>query len=75
MLATASEDCTIKIWSIPEDWEPFNEKGASKAGTDITESVVDLHGHTKKVNLLRFHPTASNVLASTSSDYTEQFSF
>lgn len=70
MLATASEDCTIKIWSIPEDWEPFNEKGASKAGTDITESVVDLHGHTKKVNLLRFHPTASNVLASTSSDYT-----
>lgn len=31
---------------------------------------MDLVGHAKKVNLLRFHPTASNVLASTSSDYT-----
>mmetsp|Transcript_35485 Transcript_35485/g.85618 ORF Transcript_35485/g.85618 Transcript_35485/m.85618 type:complete len:470 (-) Transcript_35485:333-1742(-) len=70
MLATASEDTTIKIWSIPDDWEPIGEKGASKAGSDITESMVDLVGHAKKVNLLRFHPTASNVLASTSSDYT-----
>lgn len=70
MLATASEDTTIKIWSIPEEWEPIDEKGRSKAGTDITESMVDLVGHTKKVNLLRFHPTASNLLASTSSDYT-----
>ncbi|KAL9179264.1 hypothetical protein ACHAXT_008554 [Thalassiosira profunda] len=70
MLATASEDTTIKIWNIPEEWEPINEKGASKPGSDITASDIDLIGHAKKVNLLRFHPTASNVLASTSSDYT-----
>lgn len=70
MLATASEDTTIKLWHIPEDWEPINERGASKPGPDITESMIDLVGHAKKVNLLRFHPTASNVLASTSSDYT-----
>jgi coronin-1B/1C/6 len=31
---------------------------------------VDLHGHGKKVTLLRFHPTASNVLASASADLT-----
>lgn len=70
MLATASEDTTIKIWSIPEEWEPINAKKQSKAGEDITESMVDLVGHAKKVNFLRFHPTASNVLASSSSDYT-----
>ncbi|KAL7505796.1 hypothetical protein ACHAXN_009986 [Cyclotella atomus] len=70
MLATASEDTTIKLWSIPNDWEPIDEKGMSKSGSDITDSLVDLLGHSKKVNLLRFHPTASNVLMSTSSDYT-----
>ena len=70
MLATASEDTTIKIWNIPEEWEPIDESGSSKAGEDITSSLVDLTGHAKKVNLLRFHPTANNVLASTSSDYT-----
>ena len=72
MLATASEDTTIKIWSVPEEWEPIDIKGVNKSspGGDITESMVDLVGHTKKVNLLRFHPTANNVLASTSSDYT-----
>ena len=71
MLATASEDTTIKIWSVPEEWEPIDIKGVNKSGgEDITESMVDLVGHTKKVNLLRFHPTANNVLASTSSDYT-----
>ena len=71
MLATASEDTTIKIWSVPEEWEPIDIKGVNNSsGEDITESMVDLVGHTKKVNLLRFHPTANNVLASTSSDYT-----
>ena len=70
MLATASEDTTIKIWSIPEEWEPIDDKGMSKEGKDIEDSLVDLVGHAKKVNLLRFHPTANNVLMSTSSDYT-----
>ena len=37
---------------------------------NVTEPLVDLHGHGRKVTLLRFHPTASNVLASTSSDFT-----
>ena len=70
MFASASEDTTIKLWSIPEDFEPTDEKGLAKKGENLTESLVDLVGHRKKVTLLRFHPTASNVLASTSSDYT-----
>jgi coronin-1B/1C/6 len=70
MFASGSEDTTIKIWSIPDDWEPTDDNGRAKKGTNLTESLVDLVGHKKKVTLLRFHPTASNVLASTSADYT-----
>lgn len=70
MLATASEDTKIKLWSIPADWEPVDEKGNAKAGTEFKDSLIDLTGHTKKVTLLRFHPTATNTLLSTSADYT-----
>lgn len=47
MLATASEDCTIKLWSIPDDWEPTNEKGMGKKGDDFSDSLMDLDGHRK----------------------------
>ncbi len=60
VIASASEDCTIKVWGIPEG-------GLTET---ITESLVDLHGHGRKVTLLRFHPTANNVLASISTDTT-----
>lgn len=70
MMATASEDTNIKIWSIPEDWEPVDDHGNAKAGKELSESLIDLTGHTKKVTLLRYHPTASNTLLSASADYT-----
>ena len=70
MLATASEDTKIKIWQIPEDWEPVDEKGNANAGKQLSESALDLIGHRKKVTLLRYHPTANNTLLSTSGDYT-----
>lgn len=68
MLATASEDTTLKLWSIPDDWEPTDEKGNSKEGEHLTESLVDLEGHMKKVTLCRFNPTVNNCIASTSAD-------
>eukprot|EP00529_Nitzschia_sp_RCC80_P024022 CAMPEP_0113492930 /NCGR_PEP_ID=MMETSP0014_2-20120614/28330_1 /TAXON_ID=2857 /ORGANISM="Nitzschia sp." /LENGTH=456 /DNA_ID=CAMNT_0000386777 /DNA_START=259 /DNA_END=1632 /DNA_ORIENTATION=- /assembly_acc=CAM_ASM_000159 len=70
LLATGSEDSTIKLWSVPEDWEPTNESGRGKKGTDFTDSMVDLDGHSKKVTLLRFHPTANNTLLSSAADAT-----
>lgn len=70
MLATASEDSTIKLWSIPEDWEPTDDKGRGKKGKHFSDSMLDLDGHAKKVTLLRFHPTANNTLLSTSADAT-----
>jgi coronin-1B/1C/6 len=60
IIASASEDQTVKVWGIPE--------GGLNANLD--QPLVDLHGHSRKVTLLRFHPTASNVLASTAADQT-----
>lgn len=60
IIATGSDDSTVKVWGIPE-------AGLTEM---ITEPLVDLHGHGKKVTLLRFHRTASNVLASVSADQT-----
>lgn len=60
VLASCSEDQTVKVWQIPEG--------------GLTENMMDpsatLTGHQRKVTLLRFHPTAANVLASTSADQT-----
>lgn len=60
LIASASDDATIKIWGIPE--------GGFTESAD--EPLVDLHGHGRKVTLVKFHPTANNVLGSTSSDFT-----
>lgn len=58
IIASASEDQTIKVWGIPEGGVFAN----------IKDPLVDLSGHSKKVTLLRFHPTASNILASIGGD-------
>lgn len=68
MLATSSDDTTIKLWNIPDDWEPTDENGNSKEGKSVDSSLVDLEGHRKKVTLIRFNPTAGNVIASTGGD-------
>mmetsp|Transcript_27265 Transcript_27265/g.41878 ORF Transcript_27265/g.41878 Transcript_27265/m.41878 type:complete len:451 (+) Transcript_27265:146-1498(+) len=68
LFASGSEDTTIKIWGIPEEWEPTDDHGNAKKGENLSESLTDLVGHRKKVTLVRFNPTANNVLASASAD-------
>jgi len=60
LLATASEDCYIKIWNIPEGGLTEN----------LTDPVQSLQGHRRKVGNVKFHPAAANVLASTSQDFS-----
>lgn len=60
LIATGSEDTTIKVWEIPEGGLTEN----------ITTPVQNLSDHSKKVTFLRFHPTADNVLGSTGGDQT-----
>ncbi len=59
LLATASDDSTVKLWEIPQ------------AG--IEENMVEQQkftGHSKKVGLLAFNPVVDEVIASASFDNT-----
>ena len=54
VIASASEDCYVKIWQIPEG-------GVAKT---LTEATVELQGHQRRVGLVKWHPTAHNILLS-----------
>ncbi|KAK3527317.1 hypothetical protein QTP86_020241, partial [Hemibagrus guttatus] len=54
VIASGSEDCTIMVWQIPEN-------GLT---APISEPVVVLEGHSKRVGIVTWHPTARNVLLS-----------
>ncbi|KAF2982118.1 hypothetical protein EK904_004778, partial [Melospiza melodia maxima] len=54
VIASASEDTTVMVWQIP-DYVPVR---------NITEPVVTLEGHSKRVSIISWHPTARNVLLS-----------
>lgn len=58
VIASASEDCTVKVWQIPEG-------GLSQ---NLAEPVVDLVAHQRRVGLVVWHPTALNILLSAGSD-------
>jgi len=60
LIASASEDCYVKIWGIPE--------GGLKQ--NMNEPLQTLSGHKRKVGAVQFNPVANNILASTSTDYS-----
>ncbi|CAH1393766.1 unnamed protein product [Nezara viridula] len=58
VIASGSEDCVVKVWQIPDG-------GISRT---LTEPVVDLIYHQRRVGLVLWHPTALNVLLTAGSD-------
>uniref|UniRef100_A0AAY5F683 Coronin n=1 Tax=Electrophorus electricus TaxID=8005 RepID=A0AAY5F683_ELEEL len=58
VIASGSEDCTIMVWQIPENG----------LVTSMSEPVVVLEGHSKRVGIITWHPTARNVLLSAGCD-------
>lgn len=58
VIASGSEDCVVKVWHIPDG-------GLIRT---LTEPVVDLIYHQRRVGLVLWHPTAHNVLLTAGSD-------
>ena len=58
LIASASEDCTVKLWYIPD----------GSLSSEIKDSLVTLSGHKKKVSLLEWHPVADNIMATAGYD-------
>lgn len=58
IIASGSEDCSVMIWEIPD----------GGLVTSLTNPVVKLEGHSKRVGILSWHPTAHNVLMSAGCD-------
>jgi len=60
LIASASEDCYVKIWGIPE--------GGLKE--NMSDPLQTLAGHKRKVGTVNFNPVANNILCTTSTDYS-----
>lgn len=60
LIASASEDCTVKIWGIPP--------GGLKE--NLTDALQVLSGHKRKVGTVQFNPVANNILCTTSTDFS-----
>ncbi|XP_063722959.1 coronin-1A-like isoform X2 [Symsagittifera roscoffensis] len=62
VLATSADDGTIKIWVIPE--------GGLKEGDATLEPLRVISHHKKRVYTMEWHPSAENILATSSADCT-----
>lgn len=58
LIASVSEDCTAKIWHIPD----------GGLTSTLTDAVQTLNGHKRKVGTAKFNPVADNLLATSSAD-------
>jgi len=61
LVASASEDCKVMIWTVPEVYDDDLE---------FVEPVSKLNAHGRKVGHIMFHPLAENVLLTASTDLT-----
>jgi len=58
IVASASEDTTVKIWGIPE----------GGLTTSLTTPLQTLDTHKRKVGTADFHPSANNILATSGTE-------
>ncbi|XP_070618761.1 coronin-2B isoform X2 [Erythrolamprus reginae] len=59
IIASCSEDTSVRIWEIPD--------GGLKR--NMTEAVLELYGHSRRVGIIEWHPTTTNILFSAGYDY------
>ncbi|XP_055045474.2 coronin-2A isoform X1 [Misgurnus anguillicaudatus] len=57
-IASCSEDCTVKVWDIPQNG----------LKDDVTQPSKDLLAHSRRVAIIEWHPTARDLLLSSAYD-------
>lgn len=67
LIASGSDDGKVFIWTVPDNFSLLTEGDEEPKDVD---PVSKLAGHTRKVGHVLWHPTAENVLASSSGDYS-----
>ncbi|KAK4534892.1 hypothetical protein CDCA_CDCA03G0917 [Cyanidium caldarium] len=70
LLASGSDDCTVKVWKPIRDGTSGTEPVAAIGGGACSYLVRDYTEHTKEVYTVRWGPTANARLASASFDGT-----
>jgi len=66
LIASASEDSKIFLWRVPDGFTLYTD---AEEPADVSP-VCRLSGHSRKVGHVLFNPSAANVLASSSGDFT-----
>jgi len=61
IFATCSEDCTAKLWKIPD--------GGLAQGAQLNEDMQTLKGHKRKVGVVKYHTVVENLIATAGQDY------
>ncbi|XP_050293118.1 coronin-2B-like isoform X1 [Anthonomus grandis grandis] len=59
VIASCSDDCTIKLWHIPDGGLAMH----------LNDWLVELQGHKRRVAHIEWHPTAENILFSAGFDH------
>uniref|UniRef100_A0AAV2LV08 Coronin n=1 Tax=Knipowitschia caucasica TaxID=637954 RepID=A0AAV2LV08_KNICA len=59
IIASCSEDTSVRVWDIPE--------GGLKR--NMSTALLELYGHSRRVGLIEWHPTSSGILFSAGYDY------
>uniref|UniRef100_A0A6Q2YBC0 Coronin n=1 Tax=Esox lucius TaxID=8010 RepID=A0A6Q2YBC0_ESOLU len=59
IIASCSEDCSVRIWEIPEGGLRRN----------MSKAMLELYGHSRRVGLIEWHPTCCGLLFSAGYDF------
>ncbi|KAJ1557010.1 Coronin-2B, partial [Nowakowskiella sp. JEL0078] len=67
LASSTRTDTLVRIWKIPEE---IPSQPSTNVHREIDAASIYLAGHEKKIELIKFHPTVGNILATASSDCT-----
>ncbi|CAM9508972.1 unnamed protein product [Ectocarpus fasciculatus] len=65
LMATGSEDSTVKLWSLPEG-------GLAEGNMGADDAIADLTFNYTAVRYVEFNPVSENVVMTTNSDHSVQ---